>query len=309
MAMLHVFDDMYDYLASTVSYRVVGVCLLSVPVTHGAGVLYAGRAAVARAAAGGVGSGKRRPYSQRHVLLAAMSYVSGGQQRLARARLPGSIQRTAAGHRQHLAAGCRARGAERHALHAADMVPHACSACPCTHTHTHSMRTPLPPCHCHGPPLPPLACPPRTPLHPRVRAWRPHSCCGALLRCSSCPSRWTRHQLCATRWPKRCPRSLARMWTWCLAPPLPWRLWGSCSCSRRCWWPARSSRPPAPAAAQTSRCAWRGVRGLRGAELVCVAAGLAKCRRRYAGPGRCGASHVGLSLPGGVHPPSCMRPA
>ena len=32
------FEAVYSYMASTLSYRVVAVCLLSVPVTHAAGL-------------------------------------------------------------------------------------------------------------------------------------------------------------------------------------------------------------------------------------------------------------------------------
>ncbi len=63
------FETFYGYMASTLSYRVVAICLLSVPVTHVAGLLAAGN--------GGSGlAGLKGHGGNRFKLLAACSYVS-----------------------------------------------------------------------------------------------------------------------------------------------------------------------------------------------------------------------------------------
>lgn len=68
--MEHSLETLYLYLASTLSYRVVGACLLSVPATHVAGLLILRHPkTVLKLSAARGGS--------RHVLLAALSYVSG----------------------------------------------------------------------------------------------------------------------------------------------------------------------------------------------------------------------------------------
>jgi len=66
MAAVSSFETMYSYMASTLSYRVVAVCLLSVPFTHGAG-LYVKHPR---------GAGLKGHGGNRHVLLAGLSYVS-----------------------------------------------------------------------------------------------------------------------------------------------------------------------------------------------------------------------------------------
>lgn len=66
--------DLYVWLSKSMSYRVVAICLLSVPFTHVAGLnlRQQGSSARNRAVHGG----------NRHVLLASLSYVSEGQARL-----------------------------------------------------------------------------------------------------------------------------------------------------------------------------------------------------------------------------------
>jgi hypothetical protein len=61
------FERMYGYLASTMSYRVVAICLLSVPVTHVAGLNIRQQGSKSK----GLGHG-----GNRHLLLACCSYVS-----------------------------------------------------------------------------------------------------------------------------------------------------------------------------------------------------------------------------------------
>lgn len=61
------FETFYGYLVSTLSYRVVAICLLSVPVTHVAGLLAAGN---------GASGLKLHHGGNRFKLLACCSYVS-----------------------------------------------------------------------------------------------------------------------------------------------------------------------------------------------------------------------------------------
>lgn len=68
MAAVSSFETMYSYMASTLSYRVVAVCLLSVPFTHGAG-LYVKHPR---------GAGLKGHGGNRHVLLAGLSYLLWG---------------------------------------------------------------------------------------------------------------------------------------------------------------------------------------------------------------------------------------
>lgn len=71
-------EAIYGYLSSTLSYRVVAVCLLSVPVTHAIG-----QALYTKGARSG---SKPSPGGNRHVLLVAMSYVSNPVEAVAHAR-------------------------------------------------------------------------------------------------------------------------------------------------------------------------------------------------------------------------------
>lgn len=66
------FETLWGYMASTLSYRVVAFCLLSVPFTHVSGLLAAGSTSVKAL--------KGRHGGNRYVLLACCSYVSAGRQ-------------------------------------------------------------------------------------------------------------------------------------------------------------------------------------------------------------------------------------